>query len=260
MRAATHDTAAAIVSTAPVPRSTRRARAPLSGATYIAASSGFLVVFGWLASHFGYPDVLDAPATDVLPRLLALGAAGRTVWAVYALLPLLLLPAVVGAAAALRAQHDTPRTSAALTLAVVLQAVSSFAMTIGLARWSTLQWTFATAWETATPSVRTSIALTSDAMNAFLGNALGEFVGESTLYGAFAALAYVVYVRRAWWLTALGALTAVAGWVGMFRNMTPSVEAVAALSNGLLPLFLIVFGAWLAWPVPRTTAESTAET
>ena len=63
----------------------------LAGATYVAASVGFLIVFSWLASHFGYPDVLDLPAADVLPRLLSLGGAGRAVWAVYAVLPLMLI-------------------------------------------------------------------------------------------------------------------------------------------------------------------------
>ena len=35
------------------------------------------------------PATLDGPADTVLPRLLATGAAGRAVWALYAFLPLL---------------------------------------------------------------------------------------------------------------------------------------------------------------------------
>ena len=51
----------------------------------------FLAAF--LAAQFDYPAVLDGNAEAVLPRLLALGNSGRAVWAVYALLPLLLIPA-----------------------------------------------------------------------------------------------------------------------------------------------------------------------
>jgi len=57
----------------------------------------FLVVFTYLAARFNYPAVLDGPAATVLPNLLATGARGRLVWAVYALLPLIWLPAGVAA-------------------------------------------------------------------------------------------------------------------------------------------------------------------
>lgn len=111
--------------------------ARLGGATYIAASVGFLVVFSWLAARFGYPDVLDQPAAEVLPKLLALGGSGRAVWIIYALLPLTLIGASVGAADALR--HPDGRNATALRLGVLLQVVAAIAMTLGLARWSTAQ-------------------------------------------------------------------------------------------------------------------------
>lgn len=223
----------------PAPRHSAR----LGGATYVLASVGFLLVFAWLASHFGYPDVLDRPASAVLPDLLALGRTGRAVWAVYALLPLLLVPAVVAVLPALR--HEARDHSAAL-LAVVLQVVSSLAMTLGLARWSTLQWRLAEAYRDAAGDAdRAVIAATSDALNALLGNAMGEFVGELTLFGSFAALAVLLQRRGARWLAALAWLTAVTGWVAMFRNVTPAVDAASALPNTLLPLFLIVLGVWV---------------
>ena len=40
----------------------------------------------------------------------------------------------------------------------------------------------------------------------------------------------------------LGVLTAVAGLVGMFRNVTDVVAPVAALNNYLLPAFMVVLG------------------
>lgn len=224
-------------------RTTSTASARLAGITYIGASAGFLVVFSWLAAHFGYPDVLDHPAQEVLPNLLTLGNDGRAVWAIYAVLPMLLVPAVIGGANALRVDD---RDRSAATLAIALQVLSSLAMTIGLARWSTLQWELAEAFTTASPDMQRTFAATSDALNSFLGNAIGEFVGELALYGSFAALALLLHRRGAHLMTGLAAVTALAGWVGMFRNMTPAVDAFAAASNLLLPAFLIAFGVWLA--------------
>ena len=61
------------------------------GWSLILAALLFLGVFSYLAATFDYPDVLDRPAGEVLPRLLALGATGRAVWALYGLVPLLLI-------------------------------------------------------------------------------------------------------------------------------------------------------------------------
>ena len=212
----------------------------LAGATYVAASVGFLIVFSWLASHFGYPDVLDLPAADVLPRLLSLGGAGRAVWAVYAVLPLMLIPAAAGAVGAL--ERADGRTDTAVRIGLLLQVVAALCMTLGLARWSTAQWSLATSWQLADAAQRVGLAATFDVLNVFLGNGIGEFVGELTLYGSFLAFAIALRHNGAKKVAALGAITAVAGWIGMFRNITPGVQLAADVTNVLLPLFLIVFG------------------
>src|SRR5689334_13185391 len=81
-------------------RSTTVAR--VGGAALIVGALAFVAVFSYLAAEFGYPEVLDGTAADVLPRLLATGAAGRFAWALYAFLPLIWIPAGVGAFHALR--------------------------------------------------------------------------------------------------------------------------------------------------------------
>ncbi len=212
----------------------------LAGATYVAASVGFLIVFSWLANRFGYPDVLDLPAAEVLPRLLSLGGTGRAVWAVYALLPLMLIPAAAGAVGALKRADG--RSDTAVRIGVLLQVFSALCMTLGLARWSTAQWSLAISWQLADAAQRVGLAATFDVLNVFLGNGIGEFVGELTLYGSFLAFAIALHHNGAKKVAALGAITAVAGWIGMFRNITPSVQLAADVTNVLLPLFLIVFG------------------
>jgi hypothetical protein len=44
------------------------------------------------------------------------------------------------------------------------------------------------------------------------------------------------------WMGYLGVAAAVAGLVGMFRNVTGAVAPIAAVNNYLLPLWMIVFG------------------
>lgn len=74
----------------------KRRAARIGGAALLLATVLFSAVFVWLQQHFGYPEVLDQPAAEVLPRLLALGDTGRAVWLVYGLVPLLLLPTALG--------------------------------------------------------------------------------------------------------------------------------------------------------------------
>ena len=218
-----------------VPISTRAA-----GVAYLTASVGFLLVFSWLAAHFGYPDVLDHSAADVLPELLALGSEGRSIWALYAVLPLLLIPGAAGAAGTLR--HTDGRHDVAVRLGVMLQVVAALCMTLGLARWSTAQWVLAEAWHVADDAQRVGLSTMFDAFNSLLGNGIGEFVGELALYGSFAAFALALRGNGVRWLAGLGALTAISGWIGMFRNVTSVVQPAADITNFLLPLFLIAFG------------------
>jgi len=66
------------------------------GVSFIVAALAFMFVFGYLAANFDYLDILEGSASDVLPRLRAGGAGMRAAWAVYAFLPLLLMPSAVG--------------------------------------------------------------------------------------------------------------------------------------------------------------------
>ena len=106
----------------------------------------FLAVFGYLAATFNYPDVLDGPAGTVLPSLLAAGQRGRFVWAIYALLPLIWLPAGVAAYEAL-----APVRRGAMRLALLFALVAAITMMLGLLRWPSVHWTLALAHAHAAP-------------------------------------------------------------------------------------------------------------
>jgi Domain of unknown function (DUF4386) len=232
----------------------------MGGAALIAAALGFMGVFTYLAARFNYPEVLDTPAATALPALLAMGATGRAVWSLYGLLPLLLIPAAVGASTALRDSDQ-----GGMRMALLLAAVAAVSMMLGLLRWPSIQWELARAYAASGPESRTVLAAIFDGLNRYLGNYLGEFVGELCLNAFF-----ILSARAMWrgkilprWVAVLGLSCGTLGWIAMWRNVTDLVAPVAALDNAVLPVWMIVFGVGLcvvgdrgAQTRPSTTAEA----
>jgi hypothetical protein len=208
-----------------------------AGATLVVASLGFIAVFSYLASAFGYPDVLDRGAAEVLPRLLAGGPRLRLVWFLYAALP---LGIVFAAAASSRILERGGRGLAGFGTGAGVAA--GIAMTLGLVRWPTIQWALAQEWKSASDSSRAALSAFFDAANSYLGNVIGEFAGEAALATWFITLG-VVFRRTG--RDTLGAVGIAAGLlvaVAALRNMTSLVDPVSALNNVTLPLWLITLG------------------
>jgi len=207
----------------------------------------FLAVFTYLAARFNYPDVLDGPAATVLPNLLATGQQGRVVWAVYALLPLIWIPAGVAAYEVL-----APVRRGTMRLALLFALVASLTMMFGLMRWPSVHWHLALAFEHAAPPEQAVLAAVFDGLNTYLGNYVGEFLGELSV-SVFFLLTSIVWLqapRPHRWIGWLGVATAVLGLLGMFRNVTGAVAPIAAVNNYLLPAFMIILGvALVRWPV-----------
>jgi uncharacterized membrane protein YidH (DUF202 family) len=225
---------------------TSRAIIRLGGLSLAGGALAFLGVFAYLAAQFNYPGVLDGPAREVLPNLLATGTTGRLVWAIYAFLPLIWLPAGVAAYEAL-----APVRRGAMRLALLFSVVAALAMMLGLMRWPSVHWHLAREFVQAAPPERAVLAAVFDGLNTYLGNYVGEFLGELS-FSAFFLLTSIVWLRspgRARWIGWLGVLTAALGLVGMFRNVTRVVASIAAVNNYLLPAFMIILGVALSrWP------------
>jgi hypothetical protein len=199
----------------------------------------FVGVFSYLAAEFDYPDVLEGPARVVLPNLRRGGPMMRGVWALYSVLPLAFIPAGAGSYLALR-RGDKGRMLVAFCAALVV----AFAMPIGLMRWPSVHWVLAGAFETAEPDARTAIAATFDGLNVYLGQYIGEFLGEMAMATFFFLSALSARSRGGFpvWFTAGGVLAAACFFVGALRNLTPAVNAVAEINNGLIPVWMIAFG------------------
>ena len=205
----------------------------------MAGAIAFMAVFAYLAARFDYPAILDGSAGSVLPRLLATGSAGRAAWALYGLLPLCWLPAGVGAYCALRRVRP-----GAMLLALQFAVVAAVSMMLGLMRWPSIHWRLAQLHATATVDQQQVIAALFDGLNTYLGNYIGEFLGELSVSLFFLLSSWALFRSRTppRWIALLGVVTAAAGLVGMFRNVTDSVAPIAAVNNYLLPLWMIVLG------------------
>jgi hypothetical protein len=225
----------------------------IAGLVLIATSLGFVAVFSYLAARFGYPEVLDGTAERVLPAFIAGGAPMRWIWAVYAVLP---MGVALSATLAFPLFRSAGETTARLGL--VAAVVSAFAMTAGLARWPTFHYALGQRFVKAGSEERQLLSTLFDALNLYLGNVTGEFIGEILLSTWFLSVGLgILRGIGVWrWVGYLGLFTAFAMTVGAFRNVTTAVDVVAALDNSLLPLWLIVLGAALMSTRSSSTAGS----
>ena len=83
-----------------------------------------------------------------------------------------------------------------------------------------------------------------DGLNSYLGNYLGEFVGELSLnlFFLLTALAFRKDDAYPRWVGTAGVIAAGAGFIAMWRNVTPAVAFVADVENYVLPAWMIVMG------------------
>ncbi|HET6628343.1 MAG TPA: DUF4386 domain-containing protein [Woeseiaceae bacterium] len=211
------------------------------GVSFVLAALAFVLVFAYLAANFEYPDILEGSASDVLPRLHAGGTGMRAVWAVYAFLPLLLVPGAVGTVLACRSSPGRMR------LALVLASIAAFSMCLGLMRWPSIHWALAEAHSDAGPDTQSSIEAIFNGLNLYLGNYIGEFLGEVALATFFllAGFSFLDEARFPKWLGWSGVVFAVLFGVGALRNVTTAVQVIADLNNALLPLMMIALGVML---------------
>jgi hypothetical protein len=157
----------------------------------------------------------------------------------------------------LRSKALRERAGGPMRVGALFALLAAVCMMLGLMRWPSVHWELALAWGTAGNSERLVLAAVFDGLNRYLGNFVGEFLGELS-FSVFFVLSGVGLLRcqRApgwlgWWGMTTGAL----GLVGMWRNVTPAVDAIAAVNNYLLPAWMIGFGIWLI-RASRTQRES----
>jgi hypothetical protein len=213
------------------------------GLSFVVGALAFVLVFSYLAAKFDYPHILDGSPAEVLPRLSAGGSTMRAVWAIYAFLPLLLLPGAVGAYLA------CPSNRGPMTLGLVVASIGALAMCLGLMRWPSIHWALAGTYAQSGAEAKSSLGAVFTGLNLYLGNYIGEFLGEACLATFFllAGFSMLEEARFPKWLAWSGVVFALLFFVGAFRNAVPAVQSVADLNNALLPLWMLTLGASLIW-------------
>jgi hypothetical protein len=213
------------------------------GLSFVVGALAFVSVFSYLAANFDYPGILDGSAAEVLPRLRAGGSTMRAIWALYALLPLLLVPGAVGA------YFACPSSRGRMTLALVAASLGALAMCLGLMRWPSVHWALADAYAQSGADATSSLAAVFLGMNLYFGNYIGEFLGEVCLASFFllSGLSLLTEARFPKWLGWCGVAFASLFLVGAFRNAIPAVQHIAIVNNALLPLWMVLLGVSLMW-------------
>ena len=213
------------------------------GLSFVVGALAFVLVFAYLAASFDYPGILKGSAAEVLPRLRSGGATMRAVWAIYAFLPLFLVPGAVGA------YFACPSSRSRMTLALVVASLGALAMCLGLMRWPSVHWAMAEIYSQAGPDTRNSLEAVFNGLNLYLGNYIGEFFGETALAAFFLLAGFSMLDEQRFpkWSGWCGVVFALLFVVGAFRNVIPSVQLVADVNNALLPLWMIFLGTALMW-------------
>ncbi len=210
----------------------------IGGGALVAGSLGFIAVFSYLAQTFGYPDVLDHAASDVLPAFAAGGSSLRAAWVLYGAIPLTLF--IGGLISMQLLERGGGRTLARFGGAFATLAAMS--MMVGLLRWPTIQWALAERWAEATGDQREVYAAIFDGANTYLGNVFGEYLGETMLAGWFvtmgAALRGLGHRRLGAGSFAMGLIVTISAQ----RQLTDLVNPISEVNNLLLPVWLIVLG------------------
>lgn len=219
----------------------------VGGISLITGALAFVFVFFYLAANFDYPKILDGKAAEVLPRLLQGGPIMRAVWVIYALLPLFLIPASVGTYVA------CPASRGRMTAALVFASLGSFAMCMGLMRWPSINWALADIYPHVGPETQLSLEAVFNGLNVYLGNYIGEFLGEICLAFFFLLSGFSLFdeTRFPKWIGWSGIGFSILFLVGAFRNVASSVQFVADVNNGLLPFWMLVLGIALVWDSKR---------
>jgi len=136
-----------------------------------------------------------------------------------------------------------------MTLALVAASLGAFAMCLGLMRWPSIHWALAESYSQAGAETKSSLDAVFNGLNLYLGNYIGEFLGETALAVFFllSGLSMLDEARFPKWLGWSGVGFSLLFLAGAFRNVASAVQFISDINNGLLPLWMIVLGTALVW-------------
>lgn len=214
-------------------------RFPLTGALLV-ASSVLAAVGSVILTRFGWPGVLDEPASTALPAFARHAGAIRTGFYLQLVSSLLLIPAAIGVQAALT------RGAAARVFTMFGIAGALFQL-LGWVRWPVVVPGLAERYldPAATESTRAATGAAYDLINAYAGAAVGEHLG---------------WLLQAPWALALGVFALAArgvprwvGWTGLIPAavwvplIVPEPFVPALSGDGITAVAFTAYSVWFIW-------------
>ncbi len=216
----------------------------LIGAAFITFPIAINFPFAMLASRFDYPDILRAPAGQVLERFHAGGTSLVLIWYAFAitmipvLAAMLALPLLPGSGNRLR-----------LGVATTFGAIATVFQILGLIRWTFVVPVLANIYTdpNSTEAMRTSAAVTFAAFHQYAGVAIGEHLGQLFTAIWMGMLGFEMLrapLFRAWlgWLGLVGAILWIIGLAEGFATVLPFHPGILA---AVAPVAFLVMGIWM---------------
>ncbi len=204
-----------------------------TAATMLASTALFFAAYGVLSS-LGWPAILQAPASTVLPLLQQHAARFALGYGAYFFSSALI---IAGAMMLRRALADD---SIAMRIGTTFGVLAGVAKMLGLVRWLVAFPVIARIYTdpTTDPATRDTLGVVYTALNLY-GDSIGQQLGDILFVAPWVGLVSLAALRTRTlprWLTALGLVTGVALLIGFF-----------AVFN--LPVAPLVYGGFVGYAV-----------
>ena len=140
-----------------------------SGALAALASIGLSATFGW-------PEILDAPATETLPAFAEIAGTVQTLFLLEMAASLILIPGVIALHRLLARSRGT---DAALLTVTAFGVIAPVVQSLGWVRWPLVVPALAERYldPSASETTKAATAASYDLLNAYAGGGLGEHLG-----------------------------------------------------------------------------------
>lgn len=209
------------------------------GLTLVCFPLAVQVPFGLLAIRFGYPDILLAGGSEVLPRFHAGGTSLVLTWYFYALCTLGLLPTALMLPEALDQRGRLAQFS------VVAGVTAGLTQLLGLLRWTLVVPMLAQRW-VERPLEQAAIEQSYELQHRLFGALVGEHVGQLFM-GLWTVAVALLLLRTGGprWLAVGGLVAGGLFLLGLGAGLARALPLPAAL--GQVPMLAFVL--WSAWSV-----------
>lgn len=199
---------------------------------------GLQLILGWV---YNYPATFHGPGKEIFPILLAGGSTLQFLLMIFALLPLLLIPASIASYYAFRDINEP-----GMRVGVIFATLASFALSLSLMRWPSMHFFLAQSFGAADPSQQVAIGTMFQSTDLFLGMFLAGFFSKICLIVWFFIVSFAMLRARNFphWMGTIGIITAIYLLLTLLSlfNVPPIINRTLIIFTPLEFIWLFLFG------------------